>query len=106
VTVRLKTPSTETHVEQSAAIMERVEGDVYDVDELAHLIQDDADSAWPLASRGEDALVRQRAGSSSGLEQRFESARREGRNRPTPWVPHVGAGRLVRRRSHANVVRT
>jgi hypothetical protein len=26
------------------------------VDELAHLIQDDADSAWPLASRGEDAL--------------------------------------------------
>jgi hypothetical protein len=54
VTVRLKTPSTQAHFEQWAAIMERVEGDVYDVDELAHLIQDDADSVWPLASRGEE----------------------------------------------------
>jgi len=56
VTVRLKTPSTQTHFEQWAAIMKRVEGDVYDVDGLAHLIQDDADSAWLLASRGDDAL--------------------------------------------------
>ncbi len=36
--------------------MERVEGDVYDVDELAHVIQDDAESAWILASRGDEAL--------------------------------------------------
>jgi hypothetical protein len=40
VTVRLKTPSTQTHHEQWAAILERVEGDIYDVDEPAHLIQD------------------------------------------------------------------
>ncbi len=37
-------------------IMERVEGDVYDVDELAHVIQDDAESAWILAARGDEAL--------------------------------------------------
>ena len=36
--------------------MERVEGDVYDVDELAHVIQDDEESAWILASRGDEAL--------------------------------------------------
>jgi mycothiol synthase len=54
--MRLETPSTERHFEQWAAIMERVEGDVYDVDELAHVIQDDEKSAWILASRGEEAL--------------------------------------------------
>jgi mycothiol synthase len=52
----LATPSTERHFEQWAAIMERVEGDVYDVDELAHVIQDDPKSAWILASRGEEAV--------------------------------------------------
>jgi GNAT superfamily N-acetyltransferase len=36
--------------------MERVAGDVYEVDELAHVIQDDADSAWILASSGDEAL--------------------------------------------------
>ncbi len=36
--------------------MERVEGDVYDVDELAHVVQDDEESAWILASRGGEAL--------------------------------------------------
>lgn len=56
MTVRLETPSTPTHFEQWAAIMEHVEGDVYDVDELAHVIEEDAESAWILASRGEDAL--------------------------------------------------
>ena len=56
MTVRLKTPSTQTHFEQWAAIMERVEGDVYDVDELAHVIQDDEDSAWLLAGRGDEAV--------------------------------------------------
>jgi hypothetical protein len=36
--------------------MKRVEGDVYDADELAHVIQDDEDSAWVLASRDDEAL--------------------------------------------------
>ena len=56
MTVRLETPSTQAQFEQWAAIMERVEGDVYDVDELAHVIEDDAGSAWLLASRGDEAL--------------------------------------------------
>ena len=56
VNVRLETPSTPAHFEQWAAIMERVEGDVYDVDELAHVIEDDEESAWILASRGDEAL--------------------------------------------------
>ena len=54
--IRLDTPSTGRHFEQWAAIMERVEGDVYDVDELAHVMQDDQESAWILASRGGEAL--------------------------------------------------
>src|SRR5262245_47995861 len=36
--------------------MERVEGEVYDLDELAHVIQDDEDSAWFLAARGDEAV--------------------------------------------------
>jgi mycothiol synthase len=56
VTVRLEPPSTPSHFEQWAAIMERVEGDVYDVDELAHVIRNDEESAWILASRGDEAL--------------------------------------------------
>jgi GNAT superfamily N-acetyltransferase len=56
VEIRLETPSTLRQFEQWAAIMERVEGDVYDVDELAHVIQDDEKSAWILASRGAEAL--------------------------------------------------
>ena len=54
--IRLETPSAERHFEQWAAIMERVEGDVYDVDEIKHVIQGEPESAWILASRGEDAL--------------------------------------------------
>ena len=54
--VRLETPSTRAQFEQWAAIMERVEEDVYEVDELAHVIQDDEDSAWLLAARGDEAL--------------------------------------------------
>jgi GNAT superfamily N-acetyltransferase len=56
VKVRLETPSTRAEFQQWASIMERVEGDVYDVDELAHVIQDDDESAWILASRGGEAL--------------------------------------------------
>ncbi len=56
MSVRLETPSTRAQFEQWAAIMERVERDVYDVDELAHVIQDDEESAWILALRGDEAL--------------------------------------------------
>lgn len=56
MSIRLETPSTRSQFEQWAAIMERIEGDVYDVDELAHVIQDDEDSAWLLASRGDEAV--------------------------------------------------
>ena len=54
--IRLETPVTRLQFEQWAAIMERVEGDVYDVDELTHVIQDDEDSAWLLASLGNEAV--------------------------------------------------
>ena len=53
MSVRLETPSTRAQFEQWAAIMERVEGDVYDVDEIAHVIQGDEESAWILASAAE-----------------------------------------------------
>jgi GNAT superfamily N-acetyltransferase len=56
VEIRLETPSVPSHFEHWATIMERVEGDVYDVDELTHVIQDDANSAWVLASCGSEAL--------------------------------------------------
>jgi GNAT superfamily N-acetyltransferase len=56
VSIRLETPSTRSQFEQWARIMERVEGDLYDVDELAHVIQDDEESAWILAARGDEAL--------------------------------------------------
>jgi GNAT superfamily N-acetyltransferase len=55
VEIRLERPSTERQFEQWAAIMQRVEGDVYDIDELAHVIQDDEASAWILVSRGDEA---------------------------------------------------
>ena len=54
--IRLETPVTRHQFEDWATIMERVEGDIYDVDELAHVIQGDEDSAWLLASRGDEAL--------------------------------------------------
>jgi GNAT superfamily N-acetyltransferase len=52
----LETPVTRRQFEDWATIMERVEGDVYGVDELAHVIQDDEESAWLLAARGDKAL--------------------------------------------------
>lgn len=54
--IRLETPGTRRQFEDWAAIMKQVEGDVYEVDEVAHVIQDDTDSAWLLASRGDEAL--------------------------------------------------
>jgi mycothiol synthase len=56
VEIRLETPLTRRQFQDWAAIMEEVEGDVYAVDELAHVIQDDEESAWLLASRGDEAL--------------------------------------------------
>jgi mycothiol synthase len=56
VEIRLATPSAERHFEQWATIMERVEGDVYDLDELTHVIQEDETSAWLLASLGDEAV--------------------------------------------------
>jgi GNAT superfamily N-acetyltransferase len=56
VEIRLDLPVARRQFEDWATIMERVEGDVYEVDELAHVIQDDADSAWVLASRGGEAV--------------------------------------------------
>jgi mycothiol synthase len=56
VTVRLETPSTQSQFEQWADIMERVSGDVYDPEELAHVISSDDESAWILASRGDVPL--------------------------------------------------
>ena len=54
--IRLETPVTRRQFEDWATIMERVEGDVYDVDEVAHVIQDDDESAWLLASLGDEAV--------------------------------------------------
>jgi mycothiol synthase len=56
VKIRLETPIARRQFEDWATIMERVEGDVYDVDELAHVIQDDDESAWLLASLGDEAV--------------------------------------------------
>jgi GNAT superfamily N-acetyltransferase len=54
--LRLGAPSSPRQFEQWATIMERVEGDIYDTDELAHVISSDDESAWILASRGDEAL--------------------------------------------------
>ncbi len=56
MSVGLETPSTRAQFEQWATIMERVAGDVYDADEIAHVISSDEESAWILASRGDEAL--------------------------------------------------
>ena len=54
--IRLETPVTQRQFEDWAAIMQRVEGDVYEVEELAHVIQGDEDSAWLIASLGDQAV--------------------------------------------------
>lgn len=55
--IRLETPVARRQFEDWAVILERIEGDVYDVDELAHMIQGDEDSAWFLASLGDEAVA-------------------------------------------------
>ena len=54
--IRLETPSTKAQYEQWAMVMKRIENDVFEVDELAHVIQTDEKSAWLLASRGDEAI--------------------------------------------------
>jgi mycothiol synthase len=56
VNIRLETPSTESHFEQWAEILKRVSGDVVDVDEIAHFVETDAESAWLLATSGEEPV--------------------------------------------------
>jgi GNAT superfamily N-acetyltransferase len=54
--IRLETPVARRQFEDWAAIMERVEGEAWDANELAHVIQSDEDSAWLLASLGDEAV--------------------------------------------------
>ena len=49
----LDTPTTARHYEQWATIMERVTGDVFSTEELAHVFATDRESAWLLALRGD-----------------------------------------------------
>jgi GNAT superfamily N-acetyltransferase len=56
VTVRLETPSTASHFEQWAEILRRVSGDVFDVDEIAHFVETDEESAWLLATSGDEPV--------------------------------------------------
>src|SRR5262245_10152926 len=56
VELRFDTPSTTRHFEQWAAILERVSGDVFDVDELAHFVSSDTESTFLLALDGDEAL--------------------------------------------------
>jgi GNAT superfamily N-acetyltransferase len=54
--LRFETPSTPQQYEQWAAILERVSGDVFDVDEIAHFVSSDQESAFLLALDGDEAL--------------------------------------------------
>jgi GNAT superfamily N-acetyltransferase len=56
VDLRFETPSTQQQFEQWAAILNRVSGDVFDVDEIQHFIESDDESAWLLALSGDEAL--------------------------------------------------
>jgi mycothiol synthase len=56
VELKLETPTTTQRYEQWAAILERVSGEVYDVDEIAHFIASDDQSAWLLALSGNEAV--------------------------------------------------
>jgi mycothiol synthase len=56
VELRLETPSTPAHYAAWAAILERVSGDVFGVEELAHTFANDRESAWLLALRGDEPV--------------------------------------------------
>lgn len=51
-----ETPSTPDQYEQWAAILKQVSGDVFDVDEIAHFVASDEESAWLLAVHGDEAV--------------------------------------------------
>ncbi|HEX9350183.1 MAG TPA: hypothetical protein VF877_02800 [Gaiellaceae bacterium] len=53
--LRLETPAFRRQYEEWVAIMERVEGDVFAAEEVAHFIETDPESAWLLAYRGDEA---------------------------------------------------
>ena len=54
--LRFETPSTQPQFEQWAEILKRVSGDVFDVDEIAHFVGSDTESAFLLALSGDEAL--------------------------------------------------
>lgn len=54
--LRLETPASARQFEDWRAIIERVEGEVFSVEELAHAIESDRESAWLLAYRGDEAV--------------------------------------------------
>ena len=54
--LRFETPSTPRQYEQWAAILEQVSGDVFDVDEIAHFVSSDTESAFLLVLGGDEAL--------------------------------------------------
>jgi GNAT superfamily N-acetyltransferase len=56
VELSFETPSTERQYEQWAEILKRVSGDVFDVDEIAHFVTSDTESAFLLVLSGDDAL--------------------------------------------------
>ena len=56
MSVRLEAPSTEMQFEQWAEILLRVSGDIFGVDEIAHFVESDRESAWLLATRGNEPV--------------------------------------------------
>jgi GNAT superfamily N-acetyltransferase len=52
----LNRPATERQYEQWSSILREVSGDVFDLDEVEHFIQSDQESAFLLATRGDEAL--------------------------------------------------
>lgn len=54
--LRFERPGTRERYEQWAEILERVSGDVFDVDEIAHFVASDRESAWLLALNGDEPV--------------------------------------------------
>ena len=54
--LRFETPSTQQQFEQWAAILNQVSGDVFEVDEIAHFVSSDTESAFLLVLAGDEAL--------------------------------------------------
>ena len=54
--LRFETPSTQQQYEQWAAILYQVSGDVFDVDEIAHFVSSDEESAFLLVLASDEAL--------------------------------------------------